>query len=302
MLQLLRRQTKSVIDTFTIGSMSRIQIIAEMLKILGDELVEAQNSSEGTTFGTFLSKRDVPLEVESDGYTTPKRRRRTSHSEYTPTIDIVELGKIESIADLKSFRSDTKNRFDEIKKKTKKGYFETNDEAEKQIIKAHSLSASILDRFPIKSKGFKASETAERTIKCIKYLAKEGNESEKRCLEILNKECKHKFKLNQTTFLKGNLSGTPDAISMKDNMIVDVAEFKQIAQTSKGSTTERNIKNQGKLQIQAYINILGLKSGHLIVDQGNAHTYCEVLEDRDFGRNLKNRLMFFNEMSNFIDK
>lgn len=52
-LQLLRRQTKNVIDNFTIGSTSRTQIIVEMLRILADQLMEAQNSSDGMTFGTF---------------------------------------------------------------------------------------------------------------------------------------------------------------------------------------------------------------------------------------------------------
>lgn len=133
----------------------------------------------------------MPLEVESDGCTTPPRKKLISQSAFTPTIDIVELEKIETIADLKSFRSDTKNRFDEIQKRAKKTYFEISNEAQKQIIKAHSLSASILDRFPMKSTGFTAKDAAERTLKCIKYLAKEANESEKRCLETLNEKCKH---------------------------------------------------------------------------------------------------------------
>jgi hypothetical protein len=269
--------------------------------------VEAQNSSEGTASGTFLSKRDVPLEVESAGFVTPRKGRRQSHSAYTPTLDIfepvkMEPVKMESITDLKSFRSDTKHIFDQIQKKAKNGYFGTSDEVEKQIIKAHSLSASILERFPKKSRGFKADVAAERTLKCIKYPAKEANESEKRCLEILNQKCKHAFHLNQKTFLKGNLSGTPDAISIKGNKIVDVAEFKQIAQTINGSTTDRNITNIGKLQLQAYMNILGVKSGQLIVEQGNTHVYCEVSEDIDFGTNLDNRLALFKQMSDYIDK
>lgn len=85
-------------------------------------------------------------------------------------------------------------------------------------------------------------------------------------------------------------------------MIVDVAEFKQIAQKPQGPTTVKNLTNQGKLQVQAYINILGLKSGHLIVEEGDAQIHYEVFEDVNFDRKLKDRLVCFNEMSDFVDK
>ena len=280
--------------------MSKVQVIGEMLKILGDELMDAQKSSDEVTIGTFLSKK-MPAEVESEYYGTPPRKRFVFQAQGTPLLDLVELEKIEIIADLKTFRNNTESRFDRMQKRTEKKYFETDDEIEKQIIKAHSISASILDRFPVKSTNFNTKGAAERIIKSIKHPAKKASKNEEQCLEILNKKCKHGFMLNNTTFLKGKLSGTPDAISMKGDKIVDVAEFKQVDKNSKNTTTVKNLTNQGKQQVQAYISILGLESGQLLVADGDGHEHYEVSKDTDFDSKLNSRLIHYKETSDFIN-
>ena len=298
-LEKLQKQTTELISTYTLDGVSRNEVIGQMLRILAGELIKSDhNSSDEVT--TFLSKREKP-EVLSR-YSSPQKRFGKA-SPKTPTLDLFEVEKMETISDLKSFRRETKSQYERMQRRSNTGYFETNNKVEKQIIKAHSLSASIVDRFPVDGRrDANCTPAAERMISAIKHVAEKMTGSEVRCLEELNKKQEHKFTRNTSTFTCGELSGTPDAISRQGDIVVDVAEFKEVMTDSKDKNAFKNQKNAAVRQLQIYMKILGLEGGWICIDDKGTIKPQKVPIDEELDKKLLKRLEKFKEMADFIDK
>lgn len=289
----LKTRLISFVERETNFPKSRVDVLREMMNILTDELYsEAKKPSPEFS---FLSKRSLADEsladYGSEGRRTPKRCFLEEPA--SPVNERYIPSKVETADDLVAFRNDTKAAFERMRLTSN---FKTNDPAEKQIIKAHTISASDLSRFPV---GSLASETkgvdldkVKRVLKSVQSLSKEPNESERRCLQHLKTVAKG-FTSNAATFLRGSVSGTPDAVLIRDGEIVEVAEFK----TSK-STNPKSLAVQlraARLQVQTYLYILDLREGYLVVeDQKNGIRHEVVRSDPQFSVALAARKANFN--------
>lgn len=264
--------------------------------VIQDKHVNIAEAHEQTTFESFLSKGAGFDDIFSETpIGTPTKRLFRKERSSSPA-DL----KVETIDHLKDFRKTTKSHFGKM---NQSGLYEAKSASEQRIIRAHSFSSGIADRFPLTSQNYNAQDGANRILKSVHYLPKESSESEQNCLAALNELLKKgsKFVMNTTTFLKDGISGTPDAVQIKNGVVVGVAEFKCVSKAS-ATSTYRVAESHGRLQVQLYAQLFSLNEGYLLIDQGgtiNINNYTVDL--KEFGQQLKSRKSYHKEACTFID-
>lgn len=302
-LEMMRKQIRMIIDLFISDDLSRQMVIAHMQKILAEESLASGH--EQTTFGSFLSKGVVDFDNIFSG-TPMGTPRKMLFGKYSDDRSISPADQhqivVETIDDLKSFRKTTKSHFGKM---NKSGHlYEAKSAAEQRIIRAHSFSSGIADRFPMTSKSYNTQDGANRILKSVQHLPEESSESEQNCLAALNNLLKKgsvKFVMNATTFLKDGISGTPDAVQIKNSVVVGVAEFKCVSKNS-ASSTFRVAESRGRLQVQLYAQLFSLNEGYLLIDQdGNVKIDKVTVDLKEFGEQLKTRKSYHKQSCALID-
>lgn len=224
-----------------------------------------------------------------------EEKKRDELVEDRTQVDILTLtGSLKTNSEkLRSLKSMFHSKFKDIRELTEVDKpYSTSDLNEKKAIKTFSFSGSLIDRFPFsKDRVDNIDNVAAKVVSSIERLGEsEPTESEKLCLKELRKESGLDFQSNSNLFYKRNYCGTPDAIYMKDGKIENVAEFKVFSQ-----------KSLGVNQLKFYLNLLGLQSGYLCLDnKGNVST-IQVTLDQDYLSNLGKRTLVFNNFKSDLN-
>jgi hypothetical protein len=151
----------------------------------------------------------------------------------------------------------TKNILQQVMEELATGELHSTTDSEKVIaVKKLTLSSSLVYRFginePKKAKTQKENEELMlRMENAGEYFAgnRSPSDSEYACLKHINAELgadeNPLFLLNSTTFYRGDLSCTPDAIMRdKSNNVVAVAEFKSISEGSPHNVQGKSLMNK----------------------------------------------------------
>lgn len=306
-MEMMHKQVKMVIDLFTSEDLPRQIVIAHMQKILAEEILASGH--EQTTLGSFLSKGRADFDDIFFGTPigtpigTPRKKFFSKHcEERSSSAEDLNPIAAKTIDDLKDFRKTTKNLFGKMNQSGQ--LYEAKSASEQRIIRAHSFSSGIADRFPLKSKKYNVQEGANRILKSVQHLPEESSESEQNCLAALNNSLKKgsvKFVMNTTTFLKDGVSGTPDAVQIKNGAVVGVAEFKCVSKDS-ALSTYRVAESHGRLQVQLYAHLFSLNDGHLLIEQGgNIELHNVMVDLEEFRMQLKTRKSHHKDACTFID-
>lgn len=303
-LETLHNNVKKMIDLFTSEDLPRHMVIAHMHKFLAEESLASGN--ERATHGSFLSKGrgDFDDIFFGNSIGTPRKKLFSKHrEERSSSAEDLNLSVAKTIDHLKNFRKTTKGLFEKMNQNGQ--IYEAKSTSEQRIIRAHSFSSGIADRFPLNSKKYNVQEGANRILKSVQHLPEESSESEQNCLAALNNSLKKdsvKFVMNTTTFLKDGVSGTPDAVQIKNGAVVGVAEFKCVSKDSALSTC-RVAESHGRLQVQLYAHLFSLNNGHLLIEKGgNIELHSVTVDLEEFGKQLKTRKSYHKGACTFIDK
>lgn len=183
-------------------------------------------------------------------------------------------------------------KYQEIQGKIKDNKpYSTTDATEKKAIKAFSLSASLIDRFPhTKGKLSDIDLTAGKVISAMDNLGSDTpSESEIRCLKKLKDITHLNFEFNSTLYHKGCYSGTPDALHKQDGVVIGVAEFKSA-----------KLESQGKNQLKFYMHLFDLQEGYLVLDDETGPQLNKITLKPTDTEKLGKRVSLFNQFNTTI--
>lgn len=156
-----------------------------------------------------------------------------------------------------------KNILQEVMEELETGKLNSTTDSQKVMaVKKLTLSSSLVYRFGINEP--KKAKTQKENEELMLRMERSGDfsagnrppsDSEYACLRQINEEIDADdedplFLLNSTTFYRGDLSCTPDAIMKgKDNNVVAVAEFKSIREGSPRVARGKSVGNKGSTNI-----------------------------------------------------
>lgn len=168
----------------------------------------------------------------------------------------------------------------------------TNVGEEIKVLRAHLFSASLAGRFStVKRKNAATDESlAEKVLGLIDHIPKSASPEEQKCLNFLRSGTKLQFVHNSMTYYNEKYCGTPDAVVLHGNKVVQVAEFKTDLQ-----------KSQAISQLSVYLELFKLKKGYVVLTSATGIETIDVeLTDTVISK-LESRYQRYSQLKEATD-